>query len=166
MSANEAESMDVDRESSGLSSPPRDAESPEPTDIFVQQSESDRAQLRLIAKYGSIEAVDEEKVRRRHTYYDQYVAYKEQTAENQLVGEHVRDRNAIWNQVRAQKEDELKAARARVQELEHELEVNGQAQAAFNAGPLAPKAAAWDGLKEVVEKWEGFFALKVDEVPT
>ncbi|KAK3114602.1 hypothetical protein LTR53_006899 [Teratosphaeriaceae sp. CCFEE 6253] len=156
MSANESADMDVDRESSGLSSPPPSSESPEPT----------VSQLRLIAKYGSIEAIDEEKVRRRHAYYDQYVAYKEQTAENRLAGEHVRDRNAIWDQVRAQKEEELRVARARVEELEHELEVNARAQGEFNAGPLAPKAHAWDGLKEVVEKWESFLAPKVDEVPT
>ena len=59
----------------------------------------------------------------------------------------------------------MAAAEKRIQAIKDKLAVMEGAQTEMNAGDIGKTAKRFEESKEVLEQWEGFFALESDELP-
>ena len=101
----------------------------------------------------------------RRARYGEYLAYREASLENRAVSLYLKDRDTIWDEVRVQKEKEIRDCTARIEKLTADLATNEAGRARGHA-EMGPRAAKWKEERAGTKMWEAYFALEGDEVPS
>ena len=119
----------------------------------------------LLEKYGSVEEIDAEKEDRRNTYYRRYLQYKADAEINKKTSDYLADRKHISSEIRAKKLKDLDAAEQLVEKLKEELETLDEGDEKLEE-QIGGKAEQWQDDLEAIRKWEAFFALEHDDIPS
>ncbi|KAK5136474.1 hypothetical protein LTR08_003119 [Meristemomyces frigidus] len=121
----------------------------------------DRA--RLLEKYGSLYAVDEEQARRKFQRRRQFEKFELEAKEHQMRAEYLGTMSRIWKESRAKNDAEIEKCKARIEELEGQNEARQVAEANFNEQFGADVVGQVED-QEKRKKWEAYFALETDEL--